>query len=280
MGLCIGVSEKQLPELIKMLGENNKRFAYKFLTDTDNYDLEIEKTGAKILNDCLIFSGIEKTIRRTNFKNPGKELMYVWNDIFLPVFEEERQVAIVNDYWDYPLMVLVFPHTVYDYSADSQHVPIALEDHVLDACIFSLLKKLTDEEGLNTIMFKDFRARQEIPEDEGIDPFFKMKQEKIQQEYRERYKDQIVDNFKNTFKFRMIAIYTKLRQFGLDDIMRKLNEFGFLDERFDGEIYVYEEEARRLLARRICAMSFRHDIEILIKEGLIEQSMITYDYKR
>jgi hypothetical protein len=280
MGLCIGVSEKQLPELIKMLGENNKRFAYKFLTDTDNYDLEIEKTGAKILNDCLIFTGIEKTIRRTNFKNPGKELMYVWNDIFLPVFEEERQVAIVNDYWDYPSMVLVFPHTVYDYSADSQHVPIALEDHVLDACIFSLLKKLNDEEGLNTIMFKDFRARQEIPEDEGIDPFFKMKQEKIQQESRERYKDQIVDNFKNTFKFRMIAIYTKLRQFGLDDIMRKLNDFGFLDERFDGEIYVYEEEARRLLARRICAMSFRHDIEILIKEGLIEQSMITYDYKR
>jgi hypothetical protein len=63
-------------------------------------------------------------------------------------------------------------------------------------------------------------------------------------------------------------------------MMRKLNDFGFLDERFDGEIYVYEEEARRLLARRICAMSFRHDIEILIKEGLIEQSMITYDYKR
>ncbi len=279
MGLCIGVSERNLPELIKMLGENNKRFAYKFLTESDDYDFEIEKAGAKVLNDCLIFTGSEKTIRRTNFKNPGKELTHIWNDIFIPVFEDERHVAIVNDYWDYPLMVLVFPHTVYDYSVDKQNVPIALENHVLDACITTLLKRLNDEEGLNTIAFKDFRSRQEIPEEEGIDPFFKMKQDKIKQETRERYKDQIIDNFKNTFKFRMISIYTKLRQFGLDDIMRKLDELGFLDERFNGEIYVYEEEARRLLARRVCAMSFRHDIEILINEGLLDEDDITYNYK-
>ena len=79
------------------------------------------------------------------------------------------------------------------------------------------------------------------------------------------------------YRFRMITYYTKLRSYDLNDIMRKLDEMGYLDERFNNELYLYEEEARRLLAKRLCAISFKNDIELLIKEGIIDKNKITYN---
>ena len=75
----------------------------------------------------------------------------------------------------------------------------------------------------------------------------------------------------------MITYYTKLRDYGLDDIMRKLDELGYLDERFNNDLYLYEEEARRLLAKRLCAISFKNDIRLLIDEGIIKPESITYN---
>jgi hypothetical protein len=59
--------------------------------------------------------------------------------------------------------------------------------------------------------------------------------------------------------------------------MRKLSELGYLDERFNNELYLYEEEARRLLAKRLCAISFKDDIRLLIDEGIIKPENITYN---
>ena len=42
-------------------------------------------------------------------------------------------------------------------------------------------------------------------------------------------------------------------------------------------LYIYEEEARRLLARRLCAISYKNDIEILMEQKLIDPSRITYN---
>ena len=59
--------------------------------------------------------------------------------------------------------------------------------------------------------------------------------------------------------------------------MRKLDELGYLDERFDGDIYLYEEEARKILARRLCAISYKNDIELLIQQGIYDKSKLTYN---
>jgi hypothetical protein len=67
-----------------------------------------------------------------------------------------------------------------------------------------------------------------------------------------------------------------LRDYGLEDIMRKLKEFGYLDERFDDEVFIYEEEARRILARRLCTLSFKNDIDVLIKKEIISEDLIKY----
>jgi hypothetical protein len=69
----------------------------------------------------------------------------------------------------------------------------------------------------------------------------------------------------------------KLLKSGLDDIMRKLRELGYLDERFNNELYLYEEEARRLLAKRLCAISYRDDIKLLMEEGIIKPETLTYN---
>ena len=59
--------------------------------------------------------------------------------------------------------------------------------------------------------------------------------------------------------------------------MRKLDELGYLDERFNGDIYLYEEEARKILARRLCAISYKNDIELLISQGIINKDRVTYN---
>ena len=58
--------------------------------------------------------------------------------------------------------------------------------------------------------------------------------------------------------------------------MRKLKEFGYLDERFNDEVFIYEEEARRILARRLCTLSFKNDIDVLIKKEIISEDLIKY----
>ena len=103
-----------------------------------------------------------------------------------------------------------------------------------------------------------------------------MKQNMIKDNLKGDFKAQIYKTFIEAYKFRMISYYTKLRDFGLEDIMRKLNDLGYLDSRFDSELYLYEEEARRLLAKRLCAISFKTDIELLIKEGILDGNKITY----
>ena len=58
--------------------------------------------------------------------------------------------------------------------------------------------------------------------------------------------------------------------------MRKLDELGYLDDRFKNDIYVYEEEARRLLAKRLCVLSFKNDIEVLVNKGVYSSDKINY----
>ena len=99
----------------------------------------------------------------------------------------------------------------------------------------------------------------------------------IQNDKKQDYRSQLYSTFVEAYKFRMITYYTKLRDYGLDDIMRKLGEMGYLDERFDRELYLYEEEARRILAKRLCAISFKNDIELLISEGIIDKNKLTYN---
>lgn len=274
MGLCIGVLEDDLREAVNDIDKD--KFVYKFLSDTDKYDMYLEELGVKTITDCVIFSGVMNDVRQLRYKKPGREATEGWRQVVNKIFDEERHLAIVNDYWDYPNMVLVFPKVFQDYSAVRKDIEITFPREIYETIMDLVLTKLSRDEGINTVTYESYKTGV-YTDDDPEDKYFKMVQDKIKKENKSKYKEQLMTNFTEAFKFRLIAYYTKLREYGLDDIMRKLDELGYLDERFNNEIYIYEEEARRLLARRLCAISYKNDIELLIEQGIIDKDKITYD---
>ena len=53
-------------------------------------------------------------------------------------------------------------------------------------------------------------------------------------------------------------------------------KLGLVNYDNDDEVFIYEEEARRILARRLCTLSFKNDIDVLIKKEIISEDLIKY----
>ena len=274
MSVCIAIASNQLEMVAEKI--DNKKFKYKFLYDSDDKYKTIQQYDLQLLNDCLMFTGLSTQLRANRMKINGRESDLAWNDILSLVFREDRHVAVVNDYWDNNSMVLVIPTTFYDSTQQKGNNTTTLNVEQLEVFINCLKEKFRTEEGMNVITWDEYTM--DMFEDfDPEDTYFKMRQNMIQHDKRKDYRSQLYSTFVEAYKFRMITFYTKLRDYGLDDIMRKLNDLGYLDERFDRELYLYEEEARRLLAKRLCAISFKTDIELLIEEGIIDKNKLTYN---
>ena len=274
MSVCIAIASNQLEMVAEKI--DNKKFKYKFLYDSDDKYKTIQQYDLQLLNDCLMFTGLSTQLRANRMKINGRESDLAWNDILSLVFREDRHVAVVNDYWDNNSMVLVIPTTFYDSTQQKGNNTTTLNVEQLEIFINCLKEKFRTEEGMNVVTWDEYTM--DMFEDfDPEDTYFKMRQNMIQHDKRKDYRSQLYSTFVEAYKFRMITFYTKLRDYGLDDIMRKLNDLGYLDERFDRELYLYEEEARRLLAKRLCAISFKTDIELLIEEGIIDKNKLTYN---
>ena len=274
MSVCIAIASNQLEMVAEKI--DNKKFKYKFLYDSDDKYKTIQQYDLQLLNDCLMFTGLSTQLRANRMKINGRESDLAWNDILSLVFREDRHVAVVNDYWDNNSMVLVIPTTFYDSTQQRGNNTTTLNVEQLEIFINCLKEKFRTEEGMNVVTWDEYTM--DMFEDfDPEDTYFKMRQNMIQHDKRKDYRSQLYSTFVEAYKFRMITFYTKLRDYGLDDIMRKLNDLGYLDERFDRELYLYEEEARRLLAKRLCAISFKTDIELLIEEGIIDKNKLTYN---
>lgn len=274
MGLCVGILENQIEEAVQYL--DTKKYVFKFLKESDGKENYLESLGIKILRDCLLFSGSNSYLRANRFKTKGNESSMCWREMISNIFYEERQLAIVNDFYDYPHMVLVFPVTFDDTTRQKEDIGITLNEDQAEIIMNGVLQQLEDIECIPVATLDRLKLNV-IKDDSNNMQMFKLKQEKLKTENQIRYKEQLISNFEEAFKFRLITYYTKLREYGLDDIMRKLDELGYLDERFDGDIYLYEEEARKILARRLCAISYKNDIELLIQQGIYDKSKLTYN---
>jgi hypothetical protein len=274
MSICITIASNQLEMVAEKL--DNNKFKYKFLYESDDKYKTIENYKLNLLNDCLMFTGLSHQIRTNRMKIKGVEADTAWDEMLGIIFREDRQVAVVNDYWDNENMVLVVPVTFFDSTQRSGNNTTTLSEEQLSIFIKCLIDKFRTYEGMNVVTWEEYNM--DMFEDfDPEDKFFKARQAMIQNDKKQDYRSQLYSTFVEAYKFRMITYYTKLRDYGLDDIMRKLGEMGYLDERFDRELYLYEEEARRLLAKRLCAISFKNDIELLISEGIIDKNKLTYN---
>ena len=274
MSLCIGIRENQLSEVVDILDIN--KYKFKCLYNSENYEEYYNELKINLLRDALVFSGCGNTLAATRTKVKGNDLDTSRNILMVNIFEDERQVPIVNDFYEHEYIVLVFTNK-YKNPAEKKGntVPTTFTDDELDELIARFLTELTDKEGIPTSTWQDYKFRRKNDDTYNMNMFIN-KQEIIDESRKDSYKRQILKHFEESFKFRLISIYTKLRDYGLDDIMRKLKEFGYLDDRFDDEIFIYEEEARRILARRLCTLSFKNDIDVLIKKEIIPEDLIKY----
>ena len=224
----------------------------------------------------LLFSGTTSIIRGNRYKTKGREAEKAWNDVVDGIFYDERQIAISNDFFDNPFMVLVFPIVFHDSSQRKGAMDTTLGVEILEYIMKRFKDNMQTTEGLKVLSFDEYLSG--IYEGNSLyRQSFETMQASLRIDEEKSYKTEILNTFMESFKYRMISYYTKLREYGLDDIMRKLRELGYLDERFNGEIYLYEEEARRLLAKRLCAISYKNDIELLISQGILKPEKITYN---
>ncbi len=274
MSICISIVANQFEEVVEKL--DNSKFKYKFLYDSDDKYKTIERYNLQLLPDCIMFSGLSSQLRANRMKIGGKESETAWRNMVDSIFDEERHIAVVNDYWDNQNMVIVIPITFYDASQRSGNNNTTLSDDQLSILTKLLNEKFKTAEGMNVVTWEEYNMDM-FTDTDPEDLRFKGVQQWIKDEAKRTYKQDLYKTFMEAYRFRMITYYTKLRDYGLEDIMRKLNEMGYLDERFNNEIYLYEEEARRLLAKRLCAISYKDDIKLLIKEGIIDKNKITYN---
>lgn len=274
MSLCIGIRENQLSEVVGII--DTKKYKFKCLYNSENYEEYYNELKINVLRDALVFSGCGNSLAATRTKVKGNDLDTSRNILMINIFEDERQVPIVNDFYEHEYIVLVFANK-YKNPAEKKGntVPTTFTDDELDELIARFLKELTDKEGIPTATWQDYKFRRKNDDTYNMNIFIN-KQQIIDEEKKDSYKRQILKHFEESFKFRLITIYTKLRDYGLEDIMRKLKEFGYLDERFNDEVFIYEEEARRILARRLCTLSFKNDIDVLIKKEIISEDLIKY----
>lgn len=274
MSVCISITSNKLEEVAEKL--DNRKFKYKFLYESDDKYKTIRNYNLQLLNDCLMFTGTASQLRAGRMKTMGKESSTSWDILVDAIFREGRHIAVVNDYYDNPYMVLVTPTVFYDSTQRSGNNTTTLNEEQMQMFMARLNHNFKNDEGMNVVTWEEYNMDM-FKDSDPENTFFKSKQEWLKNEERKVYRNELYTTFKNAFRFRMITYYTKLREFGLEDIMRKLDDLGYLDERFDNELYLYEEEARRLLAKRLCAISFKTDIELLIKEGILDKNKITYN---
>ena len=86
----------------------------------------------------------------------------------------------------------------------------------------------------------------------------------------------MITQFNNIYKYKVLAIYAKLKYYDLDEIMEVFEDMGYLDSRFD-DCLISEENAKRILAKRLTAISLKTDIELLIKRGVLKKDSIMYN---
>ena len=211
MGLCVGILENQIEEAVQYL--DTKKYVFKFLKESNGSEDYLESLGINVLRDCLLFSGSNTYLRSNRFKTKGNEIETCWREMISNIFYEERQLAIVNDFYDYPYMVLVFPITFDDTSRQKEDIGITLNDDQAEIIMKGVLQQLEDIECIPVATLDRLKLNV-VRDDANNMQMFKLKQEKIKTESQIKYKEQLISNFEEAFKFRLITYYTKLREYG------------------------------------------------------------------
>lgn len=275
MSICVAIRENELADAAELF--NGTDFKFKCLYDSSNVEeYHIEELQLDKLRDCNIFAQSQNAIRNLKMKNSMTEATMALRKIVDAIIEDERHLAILNDYIQYQNIVLVLSNKYIDRAGTKGSNASTLTDSQLDILINEMANTLFLREGLKIYSLNEYRSGVNVNGDIDKETFNE-RQRSLMKYDEKSFTSDLYNKFEEAFKFRLITYYCKIRQYSLDDVMRQLNRIGALDDRFKEDIYVYEEEAKRLLAKRLCTISFKNDIELLIKRGIISADKLQYD---
>lgn len=275
MSICIIIKESELPLAASMF--NGTDFKFKCLFDSSNMeeyheeDLKIDK-----LIDCNMFAQSQSYIRNLKMKTKYVEANKAMQEMIDRIIEDERHLAILNDYINYKNIILILPNKFIDRGGVKGSNSAMLTDPQLDTLINKMAEILFIREGLKIYTLEEYRSGVNV-NGKSDQETFNDRQRTLMKYEEKSFTSDLYNKFEEAFKFRLITYYCKIRQYSLNDVMRQLRRIGALDDRFDGDIYIYEEEAKRLLAKRLCVISFKNDIELLIKQGILSADKLEYD---
>lgn len=274
-GVCIIVDDRNIEEVVEYLGVTD--FKYQALFDSENRIDYYESLGMDMLHDNNVFS--ESINELKNLQHKGKshvECGMHCKRMVEQIFEKERQFNILRNYRENGNLVLILASRYGDRAAKSpKNLKLILTPDQMDILMTAMINTFYNIEGLKIRTLEDYKMGLNINPEKEFSRFMRRQEELAEQEESKCAAD-ILKHFNTNFQFRLLAYYTKLRGFTMFEIMDQLDRLGYLDERFD-DCLIDEEKARRILAKRLCTLSFREDIDVLIKNNILKPDAIQYN---
>lgn len=274
--VCIITTDNNIEEAVERFG--TKDFYYKPLFSLDDNNREEyyeEDLKLKLLLENNIFSGEVYRLKSLRSKHTDREKGVNINNIIEGIFSDERQINIINDFAKYGNMILVLPNKVKDKTAPRGNMDVRIPDDSMEEFIEKFRRKMYLQEGLRIYTIDTYDSGLEINLEEDMDKFIARQKELVKEEKKITIEN-VMKHFTINFKYRVMSYYTKLQEYTMNEIMLELDKLGYLDERFD-DCFVNEEEARRILAKRLCTLSFRNDIDVLMSKGILPKNAIQYN---
>ena len=264
------ITEEELEETVSLL--KGKGYVYKCLFDSSNKDDYHEgKLGMTKLPDSLVFSTNFYKTKTLNFKKTNGDAEESIKILLVKIFDEQTHISMINDAYVHKNLVFVMSRVI----TDGMDKVTTLNDAVFDDLKTEFINELRIREGMKIYSLDLFRSGKTIDEEKEYN-FFIETQKNIIEAEDVKLDEKLITQFNNIFKYKVLSIYAKLKYYDLDEIMEVFEDMGYLDSRFD-DCFVSEEEARRILAKRLTAISLKTDIELSIERGVLKKDSIMYN---
>ena len=264
------IGEDELEETVSLL--KGKGYVYKFLFDSSNKDDYHEgKLGITKLPDSMIFTTNFYKTKSLKFKSVNGDAGESITLLLSKIFTDETHVSMINDAYVHKNLVFVLSKIM----TDGMDKVTTLTDDVFDELKKEFISELRLREGIKIYSLDLFRSGKTIDEDKDYD-FFIATQKNIFEEADIKLDEKLITQFNSIYKYKVLSIYAKLKYYDLDEIMKVFEDMGYLDSRFD-DCFISEENAKRILAKRLTAISLKTDIELLIERGILKKDSIMYN---
>lgn len=276
MGIVVTLRDDQLESAV----ENLKRdgFVFKCMYDSSDSDLyhEEDLEMTKIYDADIFSQSIDSYLKHFRMKSSDEEIRRLASRLVNDIKLNEREYVLVNDHCDYPLLALVFT-TQYINRTSAKDSSVLVSPNSMDIIMETLGDELFSTDGMKCISYNSYMSLGIPMNHEKTYDAFLVRQNAKVDEMVEKDKVKVFEQFLSSYKYRVMTYYSQLIKYTADEIVDQLLNMGYLDPDVFTNVICDKEKAARILAKRLSSISFKNDIEFLIRKGIMSKDKILYD---